>query len=56
MEIELRDARTGKIIKTKRLTQRGEFVPGQDEDVESARRDAYVFLARDIVRELETEF
>jgi hypothetical protein len=56
VEIEVRDGRTGEIIKTKRLTQRGEYVPQLDEDVSGARQEAYVFLARDIIRELETEF
>jgi hypothetical protein len=59
--IEIRDARTGDLIKTKKLTQRGEFVDVDSNvfsnlDLDAARREAYVFLARDIVRELEKEF
>ena len=56
VEIEVRDARTGAVIKTRRITQKGQFVPGFGQDVDDARREAYVFLARDIVRELEKEF
>jgi len=56
VEIEVRDTRTGEVIKTRRLTQQGEYVPGFGQDVDEARREAYVFLARDIVRELEKEF
>ena len=56
VEIEVRDARTGAVIKTRRITQKGQFVPGFGQDVDDARREAYTFLARDIVRELEKEF
>jgi len=59
--IEIRDARTGDLIKKKRLTQRGEFVSTDSAvlnavDLDAARREAFIFLARDIVRELEKEF
>ncbi len=59
--IEIKDARTGVVIKTKRLTQRGEFVNSDsasspNRGLDDARREAFAFLARDIVRELETEF
>lgn len=54
--VEILDARTGDVLKTRRLSQRAEFVPALAEGVETARRDAFVLLARDIVRELETEF
>lgn len=59
--IEIRDARTGDLIKKKKLTQRGEFVSTDSAvlnavDLHAARRQAFVFLARDIVRELEKEF
>ena len=59
--IEVRDARTGEVIKTRRLTQRGQFVESDlastpNQDIDAARREAFVFLARDIVRELEKEF
>lgn len=59
--IEIRDARTGEVIKTRRLTQRGQFVESDlaqspNQGLDAARREAFVFLARDIVRELEKEF
>lgn len=59
--IEIRNARTGELIKEKRLTARGEFVSTDSTvisalDLEAARREAFTFLARDIVRELEKEF
>lgn len=54
--VEVIDARTGEVLSSTRLTQRGEFVPPLGEDLEYARREAYRFLARDVVRELELEF
>lgn len=54
--VDILDAATGELLKSRRLSQRAEFVPALAEDVETARRDAFVLLARDIVRELETEF
>ena len=54
--IEIHDAFTGELIRTSTLTQRGEFVPSLGETLESAQRQAYRFLARDIVRQLEAEF
>lgn len=54
--IEVRDARSGEILMTKRLSQRGEFVPSFDESQLAARRQALAFLARDILRELEQDF
>ena len=65
-EIKIVDARTGDVIKKKTLSQRGEFVESEfstsatssspNQDLDSARREVFVFLARDIVRELEKEF
>ena len=54
--IELIDAKTGKVFKTRTITQRGEFVPGLGESVEAAQNEAFVLLARDIVRLLEKDF
>ncbi|MCB9897412.1 MAG: hypothetical protein H6825_05365 [Planctomycetes bacterium] len=54
--VEILDARTGDVLKSRRLSQRAEFVPALSEEVDAARRDVFVLLARDIVRELETEF
>jgi hypothetical protein len=54
--VDVIDARTGDVLSSRRLTQRGEFVPNLGEDLADARREAYRFLARDVVRELELEF
>ena len=59
--IEIRDARTGDLIKKKKLSQRGEFVSTDSAvlnavDLDAARSQAFSYLARDIVRELEKEF
>lgn len=54
--VEFHDAITGKLIKSAKLSQRAEFVPKLLEDIEDAREEVYRFLARDILRELETEF
>jgi len=56
VEVEILDARTGDVVITKTLTQRGEFVPSQGENLESAQLEAFRFLARDIVRLLEEDF
>lgn len=56
VSIDIHDAFTGELIKTAVLTGRGQFVPALGQDLESAQREAYVFLARDIVRQLEAEF
>lgn len=55
-KIELIDARTGRVYKTRTLQQRGEFVPALGESVEAAESEAFVLLARDIVRLLEKDF
>ncbi|GJM21566.1 MAG: hypothetical protein DHS20C15_14810 [Planctomycetota bacterium] len=54
--VEILDAMTGALIKRTQLSQRGEYVPKLLEDIDDAREMAFRFLARDIVRELETEF
>ena len=54
--MEIWDAHTGRLIKSKRLSQRGEFVPGRIQDVDTGLVEANRFLARDIVRELERDF
>ncbi len=56
VEVEILDARTGDLVRQATLTQRGEFVPDKGEDLESAQREAFRFLARDIVRLLEEDF
>ena len=56
VEIVVTDARTGQVLKKRRLTQQGQFVPSRGEDLEFARREAFRYLARDIVRELEEDF
>jgi len=55
-EYEIVDARSGDVIETGRISHRGEFAPVQGEDLESARTEAFRFLARDIVRALERDF
>lgn len=54
--LEVHDAMTGTLIKKKRLSQRAEYVPKLGQQLEDARIEAFRFLARDIVRELEAEF
>ncbi|MFT7464326.1 MAG: hypothetical protein ACI9EF_002680, partial [Pseudohongiellaceae bacterium] len=56
IEIQLRDAFTGEVYKTVKLSQSGDFVPNQSENVDSARLTVFRLLARDVVRELEVEF
>ncbi len=56
VEIELTDARNGELIKTRRLRRTGNYVPGRGETLDDAQREAFRFLARDIVRELEADF
>jgi hypothetical protein len=54
--MELRDARTGEIIKEARISETGEFVPDFGESLDDAQPDAFRFLAREIVRQLEKDF
>ena len=54
--LEIHDAMSGQLIKTKTLSQRAEYVPQLGRELEDARLEAFRFLARDIVRELEAEF
>lgn len=54
--IELTDARNGELIKSRRLRRTGNYVPGRGESLEDAQIEAFRFLARDIVRELEADF
>lgn len=54
--VEVLDAMTGELIKRTQLSQRAEYVPKRLDDIDDAREEAYRFLARDIVRVLETEF
>jgi hypothetical protein len=56
VEVLVEDARTGEVIRKQRVSQQGQFVPARGETVESARLEAYRFLARDIVRVLEEDF
>jgi hypothetical protein len=50
------DAKSGEVLKKRRLTEKGQSVPARGEDLQFARREAFRYLARDIVRELEEEF
>jgi hypothetical protein len=56
VEISVVDARSGDVLKKRRLTEKGYSVPARGEDLQFARREAFRYLARDIVRELEEEF
>jgi len=56
VEISVVDARSGEVLKKRRLTEKGQSVPARGEDLTFARREAIRYLARDIVRELEEEF
>ncbi len=54
--VELKDAQTGQVIRTKKLSRIGRFVPAFSEDLDDGRDEAFSFLARDIVRLLEAPF
>lgn len=54
--ITVRDGRTGDVLAEHELDRTADFVPDLDETLETARVDVYRYLARDIVRVLETEF
>jgi hypothetical protein len=56
VEVVLTDSRTGEVIRKQKLSQQGQFAPALGEDIQTARREAYYFLARDIVRLLEEDF
>jgi hypothetical protein len=56
VEISLVDARSGTLLKKQRLSGRGQSVPALGQDTEFARREAFRYLARDIVRELQEDF
>lgn len=56
VEVVLADARTGERLSSRRLVQRGQFVPARGEDLAFALDEAIRYLARDIVRELEEDF
>ena len=56
VEISVVDAKSGAVLKKARLTEKGQSVPARGEDLTFARREAFRYLARDIVRELEEEF
>jgi hypothetical protein len=55
VEISVVDARSGALLKQRRLTQHGYSTPALGEDLAFARREAFRYLARDIVRELEED-
>ena len=56
VEVKLIDARTGAVLEKRKLSGRGQSVPGRNEDLAFARQEAFRFLARDIVRMFEEEF
>ena len=56
VEVQLIDARTGTVLEKRKLSGRGQSVPGRNEDLAFARQEAFRFLARDIVRMFEEEF
>lgn len=56
VEVQMVDARTGEVLKTQIFRQSGEFVESLGQDLAFARSEVYRFLARDIVRMLETDF
>jgi hypothetical protein len=56
VEVVVTDARTGAVLRQRKLTQRGEFVEARGETIDSGRAVAFRFLARDIVRVLEEDF
>jgi len=56
VEVRVADIRSGQILRTGRLSQTGQFVPAQGEDLSTAQDEAMSYLARDIVRLLEEDF
>jgi hypothetical protein len=56
VEARVTDIRTGEILRSSRLSQRGEFVTSSGEDLATAETEAMTYLARDIVRLLEEDF
>lgn len=56
VDVRIADSRSGEILRSGRLSQRGEFVPSQGEDLTTAENEAITYLARDIVRLLEEDF
>lgn len=54
--VVVRDGRTGEVLDERELSRTADFVADLDETLETARVDVYRYLARDIVRVLETEF
>jgi hypothetical protein len=56
VEVRVSDSRTGAVLRSSRLTQRGESAPSRDEDPAFAQNEAMRYLARDIVRLLEEDF
>ncbi len=56
VEVRLEDARTGAVLKRRKLTEKGEFVQSVGETLDVGRSTALRFLAREIVRVLEEDF
>ncbi len=56
VEVIVKDARTGEVLRKQKLSQQGQFVTAFGQTLETAQREAYLFLARDIVRLLEEGF
>jgi hypothetical protein len=56
VDVRVADSRSGEILRSGRLSQHGEFVPAQGEDLTTAQDEAITYLARDIVRLLEEDF
>lgn len=56
VEISLVDAHTGALLKKKRLSSHGQSVPALGQDTQFAQQEAFRYLARDIVRELQEDF
>jgi hypothetical protein len=56
VDVRVADIKTGEVLRNKRLSQQGEFVSSQGEDLNTAETEAITYLARDIVRLLEEDF
>jgi hypothetical protein len=54
--LEITDARTGEVIKKVELSETGEFVSAFGETLQTAQEEAFRFLAREAVRQLELDF
>jgi hypothetical protein len=56
VDVRVADIKTGEVLRNKRLSEYGDFVSSQGENLTTAQTEAITYLARDIVRLLEEDF